>query len=101
MLHKREARMREQHVKYFLIKSDNATRPPGKKDCETVGKQKKQVSFVTRVPVEEFNERFFKQYPAIFRHKELVKISTLWCKRSRAILTRKRAVQMDVAAFFV
>ena len=61
-------------MKYFLIRSDNATCSLGKKDCAKVGKEKKHVSFVTQdIPAEEFKERFSKQYPVFVRYKEQVK----------------------------
>ena len=42
-IYRMKVKRREQHMRSFLVRSDNAICLPDKKDCVKIGKEKKQV----------------------------------------------------------
>ena len=90
---KMKAKRIEQHVRYFLVRSDNAICLPGKTDCVKIGKEKKQVYVL-----KEYLCTLYKKYCAENPRKK-INFSRFCNKRPTEIKLVKYAQRMVYLCF--
>ena len=92
-IHRMKAKRREQHVRSFLVRSDNTICLPCKIDCVKIGKEKKQVYVL-----KEYLCNLYKKYCAEI-HRKKISFSRFCNKKPKEIKLVKYAQRMVCLCF--